>query len=673
MCGIAGAFGSSSTSAASVAEVQGMANALVHRGPDHGGIWSDGDNVCLASRRLAIVDLSSAGHQPMHSPSARFVVVLNGEIYNHGDLKARLDAEGRSPIWRGGSDTEVLAAAFDAWGIEPTLKAAIGMFAIAVWDRTARRLTLARDRIGEKPLYYGRCGNVWLFGSELKALVAHPRFRQAIDRDALSGYMALGYVSTPASIYSGIAKLAAACSVTLRVYGGSSGETPYWPALNVARQPRLVFTDPGEAVDALDTLLSDAVARQMIADRPLGALLSGGIDSSSIVAMMRNRTASRIETFSIGFRESSFNEAHHAAKVARHFGTVHTELYVDASDVRDTIPLLPQIYDEPFADVSQIPTFLVSQLASRSVTVALTGDGGDELFGGYPRYAMGARLWPALQRVPRWLRPPIGRAMQSAPASIDRAFKWVFPHDEVSGLRGLRPGQKLHKLGGAVGSRDLDGFYWRLLAPWADPKLLGGVLKSSRFPDPQPSRLGATIEEDFMLRDLVGYLPDDILVKIDRASMAVSLESRAPLLDHRVVEFALRLPHDLKFRDGTSKWLLRQALHRHVPKHLVDRPKMGFEMPIASWLRGPLKSWAYDLLASSRGEASALLDLRALRKLLDRHASGVGDGHQPLWTALMYLNWAHARERSSQAPARSAETVSRIDRLPLVTAAAACV
>ena len=639
MCGIAGSLGRSSVTSSSVDAVGRMIAALLHRGPDDGGVWSDGEQVCLGSRRLAIIDLSGAGHQPMASPSGRHVIVLNGEIYNHADLRRRLVDDGLAPSWRGNSDTEVLVAAIDAWGIEATLAAAVGMFAFAVWDRERRTLTLARDRLGEKPLHYGRFGDAWLFGSEIKALAAHPRFHRTIDPDALADFMTQSYVSAPHSIYRGVCKLAPGAFVTLSADSAAAHESVYWSAPEVAARPRLQFDRPDDAVDALEALLTDAVGRQMIADRPLGALLSGGIDSSSIVALMVKHRASAIETFSIGFSESAFNEAHHAAQVARHFGTTHSELYVDANDVRDTIPLLPQIYDEPFADVSQIPTFLVSRLAGRSVTVALTGDGGDELFGGYPRYAMGARLWPVVNRVPRWLRPTLASVMGSTPGFIDNAFGWAFPHDEVSGIRGLRPAQKAAKLGHALGSADLDALHRRLLAPWVGMSLVRNPARTRKPPIHELPL--TTVEEDFMLRDIAGYLPDDILAKIDRASMAVSLESRAPLLDHRIVEFALRLPYEYKFREGTSKWLLREMLYRHIPRQLVDRPKMGFEMPIASWLRGPLKAWAFDLLASSHSDAADMLDLRALRRLLERHVSGIGDGHQPLWTALMYLNWAH--------------------------------
>ncbi len=641
MCGIAGLLGAFEGGPTSPADrARAMISALVHRGPDASGVWSDATSgVALGSRRLAILDVSDAGRQPMASVSGRYVVVLNGEIYNHRDLRERLAAEGRAPAWHGSSDTEVLTACIDAWGIEKAAVASVGMFAMAIWDRAERTLALVRDRIGEKPLHYGRFRGTWLFGSELKALQAHPFCDRSIDPEAFAGYLALGYVPGTRSIHRRIAKVGPGCIVRLRADDDRVDVTVYWSALGVASRPRLAFADDAAAIDALDAMLVRAVDEQMIADRPLGALLSGGVDSSTIVALMAARRPSQVQTFSIGFRESAYNEAHHAARIARYLGTTHTELYIGADDIRDTIPRLPTIHDEPFADISLIPTFLVSQLASRAVTVALTGDGGDELFGGYPRYAMGARLWSAVRRVPRRWRPLLGDALGRAPAAIDRLFSHAFPHDEASGVRGLRPAQKLGKLGRALKSGDADALYWQLLAPWGEA--LGTGRRAGVFPDRLDLPPGLSLEEAFMLRDLVGYLPDDILAKIDRASMAVSLESRAPMLDHRVVEFALGLPHRMKIRGDTGKWLLRQVLHRYVPPELVDRPKMGFVIPIASWLRGPLKPWAYDLIASSRGEAAELLDLPAVRRLLDRHATGVGDWHQPLWTALMFLNWAH--------------------------------
>ncbi|MEO8938709.1 MAG: asparagine synthase (glutamine-hydrolyzing) [Burkholderiaceae bacterium] len=642
MCGIAGSLGAVVAGPSTMADaVHRMVASLTHRGPDDAGVWADPSAaVCLGNRRLAVVDLSTAGHQPMHSASGRYVVTLNGEIYNHEALRTRLALEGHAPAWVGTSDTEVLTAALEAWGIAATLVACVGMFAIAVWDREERRLTLARDRIGEKPLFFGRFRGTWLFGSEMKALMAHPHFTKQIDREAFATYMSLGYVPAPSSIFAGVRKVMPGTMVTIAAQGSERQENVYWSAIAVAAGPRRAFADDKEAIDTLEGLLSNAVSQQMVADRPVGALLSGGVDSSTIVALMNTHRSAAIRTFSIGFQQSSFNEALFAARVAAHFQTEHTELYVDANDVRDTIPLLPQIYDEPFADISQIPTFLVSRLASSHVTVALTGDGGDELFGGYPRYSMAARLWPAMNQVPRAWRPAIAGLLRQTPDALDRAFSWAFPHDEESGVRGLRPAQKLNKLGRAIRSDDIDALYWQLLAPWAEPGLISHPLQGSAFPPALAAAPRASIEEDFMLRDLVGYLPDDILAKIDRASMAVSLESRAPLLDHHVVEFALQLPLDLKFRKGVGKWLLREVLYRHIPKELVDRPKMGFGIPIASWLRGPLKPWAHDLIASSRGDMAQMLDLRAMARMLDRHGSGVGDWHQPLWTGLMFLNWA---------------------------------
>ena len=652
MCGIAGSLGTTSVDASSMVERVGrMVASLIHRGPDDAGVWSDpSPGICLGNRRLAVQDVTEAGHQPMHSSSGRYVVTINGEIYNYRSLRQQLESQGRAPAWRGASDTEVLTAGLDAWGIDRTIAACVGMFAMAVWDRERRQLTLARDRMGEKPLYFGRFQDVWLFGSELKALAAHPFCERVIDPQALSAFMSLGYVPAPASIYRNVHKVRPGCTITLDTNRDVAPERTYWSAVEVSNRSRRAFESDHEAIDEAERLLSQAVSQQMVADRPVGALLSGGVDSSCMVAMMRAERASRIKTFSIGFKESAFNEAEFATKVARHFATEHTELYVTADDVRATIPLLPDIYDEPFADTSQIPTYLVSRLASESVTVALTGDGGDELFGGYPRYAMGARLWPAMRRVPDRWRPAIGDLLKRcAPGVIDHAFSWAFPHNEVAGIRGLRPAQKLAKLGRALRSHDVQTLYWQLLAPWPEPGLLSHPLHASPFPEGPGIADARSIEEDFMLRDMVGYLPDDILTKVDRAAMAVSLESRAPLLDHRVVEFALRLPLEFKFRNGVGKWLLRQVLHRHIPQHLVNRPKMGFGVPIGSWLRGPLKPWALDLIASSDTDAAQMLDRRALTRLFNKHASGVGDWHQPLWTALMFLTWAESAKAQPNA------------------------
>ena len=624
------------------AHVERMISTLAHRGPDDAGLWSDPHaGVCLGHRRLAVIDCSGAGHQPMVSASGRYAISFNGEIYNHETLRAVLQAAGCAPAWRGSSDTEVLAAACDAWGIERAIAACVGMFAIAVWDREQAALTLARDRIGEKPLYYGRFRGTWLFGSELKALAVHPAFERAIDPQALAAYMRLGYVPAPGSIYRGVAKVQPGCLVRLDA-SGAAREQPYWSALAAARAAPERFDTEAQAIEATEALLAQAVAQQMVADRPLGALLSGGIDSSCVVALMRAHAAHPIQTFSIGFHESAFNEAEYARAVAQHLGTHHTDLYVTPAQAREVIPLLPQIYDEPFADSSQIPTYLVSRLARQSVTVALTGDGGDELFGGYPRYAMGSRLWSAIQRLPLPLRAGLGRLLRLAPASVDRLFALALPQDAASGSKALRPAQKLNALGHMLQSRNPAALYVHLLTHWAEPALLPRAARTARAAllAPDVGSAGGAIEQQFMLRDLLGYLPDDILVKTDRAAMAVSLETRAPLLDHRVVEFALRLPLALKMRQGSTKWLLRQVLYRHVPAALVDRPKMGFSVPIGAWLRGPLHEWAADLAGSSRGDAAQLLDRARLARLLREHATGVRDRHQALWTALMLLAWA---------------------------------
>lgn len=620
-----------------------MAATLIHRGPDDAGLWSDAAaGVCLGFRRLAIMDRSNAGHQPMLSHSHRYVTVMNGEIYNFEELRRQLQAAGLAPLWRGRSDTEVLVACFDAWGIEATIGKSVGMFAIGVWDRQLRTLTLIRDRIGEKPLYFCRVRGIWLFGSELKALVAHPAFERTIDPHSVATYMSLGYIAAPQTIYLGVKKLRPGCMVTLELAADTATEHCYWSALEVANQSQRIFLSDNDAIDEAAALISNAVSQQVVADRPVGALLSGGVDSSCLVALMQAQASSPMKTFSIGFHEKSFDEAQFARRVARHFGTDHTELYATPADAHAVIPLLPEIYDEPFADSSQIPVYLVARLARTAVTVALSGDGGDELLGGYPRYSMGSRLWGAIGRIPMQRRAAAAELLQKlAPVFVDRIFALAFPHDDISGVRGIRPAQKLRKLARVLKSRDVADFYLQLLSPWAAPELLAPDLRSHHVLDGATNTGASSIFEDFMLRDLMGYLPDDILVKTDRAAMAVGLETRMPLLDHRIVEFTLRLPLSMKTRAGISKWLLRQVLLRQIPKALVDRPKMGFGVPIGAWLRGPLRTWASDMIASEQTVADQFLDRRALTGMLDDHLAGVRDSSQPLWTALMFLAWTH--------------------------------
>ena len=676
MCGIAGSIeGSDIARAAMEARVRRMMTTLAHRGPDDAGVWSDpAVRVCLGNRRLAILDRSEAGHQPMMSASGRYVVTFNGEIYNCKSLRRELESVRCAPTWRGTSDTEVLVAAFDAWGIEAAVSACVGMFAIAVWDKELRALTLVRDRMGEKPLYFGQFRGTWLFGSELKALVAHPVFEGAIDLKAASTYMTLGYVPAPATIYRGVSKVRPGYLVRIDAMTHVVHERPYWSLLEAASKPPFEFAGESasefgsdrEAIDRVEALLSQAVAQQRTADRPVGVLLSGGVDSSCIVALMRAQDSSPIQTFSIGFRESFFNEAEFARTVASHFATDHTELYVTAAEAQAVIPLLPGIYDEPFADPSQIPSYLVSKLARTSVTVALTGDGGDELFGGYPRYAMGNRLWSVMRHVPASWRPSVGGLLQGlAPRFVDRLFSEIFAHDDVSGVRGIRPAHKIAKLGRVLRSRDLRALYLGLLSPWAEPASMVRSLRSQTLLHEVGDSGADTAYQDFMLRDLVGYLPDDILTKIDRAAMAVSLENRAPFLDHRVVEFALRLPLALKARNGVGKWVLRQILYRHIPRALVDRPKMGFCVPLDSWLRGPLKEWAGDLIGSRQGDAASLLDRTALMRMLDEHNSGVRDWHQALWTALMFLAWGQI-DRSDSTSSTTERSTIVLDSSPRV-------
>ena len=643
MCGIAGSVSPPRADArAEPGHVARMIATLVHRGPDDSGLWAESESgVCLGHRRLAILDCSQAGHQPMVSASQRYVVAFNGEIYNHLLLRDALAAEGCAPAWRGTSDTETMAAAFDAWGVEQALTRFVGMFAIAAWDRERRVLVLARDRIGEKPLYYGRLRGTWLFGSELKALAAHPAFQGDIDPQALSDYMRLGYVPAPASIWRGVSKVSPGCLVTIDAAAGTMTQRAYWSVLAAAAGEPPAFDSDAQAIDAAESLMRRAVSQQMISDRPLGALLSGGIDSSCIVALMSLAAREPVRTFSIGFHESAFNEAEYARSVAQHLGTHHTDLYVSAAQAREVIPLLPDLYDEPFADASQIPTYLVSKLARGSVTVALTGDGGDELFGGYPHHVMGARLWNLIRRVPAPMRQHLGALLERAsPAAIDRLFARMLPQDAASGAKALRPAQKLTALARVLRSRDPEALYLQLMSHWSEQSVLAEPVRGHRLVQGVPDTGAATTQEDFMRRDLLLYLPDDILAKTDRASMAVSLETRAPLLDHRVVEFALRLPLSMKIRQGQSKWLLRQVLYRHVPQALVDRPKMGFSVPIGAWLRGPLREWAGDLIASAGGPAAGLLDRAALARMLAEHAAGVRDRNQQLWAALMFLAWA---------------------------------
>lgn len=649
MCGFVG-FLSTQIGPESATVIEGMATAIAHRGPDAQLVWLDAAaGIALGHRRLAIVDLSEAGAQPMVSASGRYIIAFNGEIYNHQDLRRQVEAQGRAPAWRGHSDTETLLAAIDAWGLEATLKHCIGMFAIALWDRESRSLTLARDRLGEKPVYYGWQGQgdraVFLFGSEIKALRAHPGFKAPVNRQALTLLLRHNYIPAPHSIHEGIHKLMPGSLMTVSLMQREPRHTTYWSARDVvvggAAQQRPDL-DPHGAVDELEALLKSAVAQQMMADVPLGAFLSGGIDSSAIVALMQAQSARPVKTFTIGFHEAGYNEAEHAKAVATHLGTDHTELYVTPQEAMDVIPRLPQIYDEPFSDSSQIPTFLVSQLARRHVTVSLSGDAGDELFSGYTRYTATAGIWNKLSRVPLPLRRAAAHGITSVSPQAWNTLAGALRSKRL----GHRFGDKLHKGAGVLGSPSIDGLYHGLVSHWTDPAsvvvhaqepatLLTGLL---------PDLSGLDPVQRMMALDLMTYLPDDILTKVDRASMAVSLESRVPMLDHRVVEFAWRLPQALKQRDGVGKWVLRQVLYRHVPQALIDRPKMGFGVPIDSWLRGPLRDWAEALLDEHRLRNEGYFHPAPIREKWAEHLAGSRNWAYHLWDVLMFQAWLETQK-----------------------------
>ncbi len=613
-----------------------MAEALAHRGPDKGAVWTDdAAGAVLAHRRLATIDLTPAGEQPMVSACGRWVIVYNGEIYNAAEV-AR-DLPGIS--WRGHSDTEALLEACAAWGVRAALPRFIGMFAFALWDRRDRRLTLVRDRLGIKPLYYGRQNGLFLYGSELKALRAHPGFRSAIDPAAVDRFLQFAYIPDALSIYRGIAKLQP--GHLLEVTADGETLSCWWDLLShaVAGQAAPDRRPEAELTEDLDRLLRDAVARRMVADVPLGAFLSGGIDSSTVVALMQAQSDRPVKTFSIGFREGAFNEADHARAVARHLRTDHTELIVSPSQARDVIPRLADMFDEPFADSSQIPTFLVSELARRHVTVSLSGDGGDEVFAGYTRYLGIETLWRKLGHVPALPRRCAAALLHAPPPAVwDALFSPVPARFKPSHF-----GDKIHKGADLIGFDDPDGMYRRVVSQWPGDRLPSASPAATyraawdrtdladRLPD---------IVSRLRYRDLMSYLPEDILTKVDRASMAVSLEARVPLLDHRVVEFSWTLPRDHLIRKRTGKYLLCRVLDRYVPRDLIDRPKMGFSVPIGIWLRGPLREWGEDLLSAASLRQTGLLDPAPIRAAWTEHQSGTRNWQHRLWCALMLQAWA---------------------------------
>lgn len=640
MCGIAGFIARPGTYTGEGIRLnaEAMGASLRHRGPDEGGTWfDDAAGVALVHRRLSIIDLSVAGHQPMVSACGRFTLAYNGEIYNADELRTELRAAGRS--FRGHSDTEVIVEAIAAWGIDRSVCRAWGMFAFACWDRQTRTLYLARDRLGIKPLYWGQFPNLFVFGSELKALNAHGGWKREIDRGALAGYVRFGYVPSPKSIWSGVSKLEPGTILAVSP-DGQAKKRVYWSAKEVARsgirQRETKAFDEASMADRLEVLLKDSVRRHMVSDVPLGAFLSGGYDSSTVVAMMQSQSSRPVRTFSIGFQEDGYDESAYAKAVAGHLGTDHTELYLRPEHARDVIPRLPEIYDEPFGDSSQIPTLILCELTRRSVTVALSGDGGDELFAGYARYARALELWRQMNRAPAPLRRALGAGLRAMPPLLwDR----VVGFGNTSWRRRLNS-EKLHRWGRQLG-KGREAIYGRLVGYWDDPfEVVRSVDGRNNTEWDEELRAATPDFLDWMqLVDTVTYLPDDILTKVDRASMAVSLEVRVPLLDHRLVEFAWALPQGAKFRQRESKYLLRQVLYRYVPRDLVDRPKMGFGVPIDSWLRGPLREWAESLLSQDRLEREGYFNPEPIRRLWGAHLSGESDWQYVLWPILMFQAW----------------------------------
>ena len=659
MCGITGFLNPGAAGDSELrTRVCRMAEQIVHRGPDDFGAWVDSEvGLALGFRRLAILDLTMEGHQPMLSACGRYAMVFNGEVYNFKAIRQELEPRGHR--FRGHSDTEVILAAISQWGVEPAIKKFVGMFAFVLWDRHERALHLVRDRLGIKPLYYGLAAKTFLFGSELKALRAHPDFVSEIDRDALALQMRHSYIPQPYSIYRGIHKLKPGCILTVRASDSPFRPLPvpksYWSAEEVYEEG-IASPFKGTEVEAriqLEELLREAVRVRMVADVPLGAFLSGGVDSSTVVALMQAQSARPVKTFTIGFYESNYNEARQAKAVAVHLGTDHTELYVTPDETMAVIPNLPALYDEPFSDSSQIPSYLVSALARQHVTVSLSGDGGDELFGGYNRYFLGDSVWKKV----RWMGK-LGRRLAAWALTRMSPQTWcrLFAIADGSLAPQTTPAEKVYKLVEALNANTSQDFYRSLVSHWnpSSEIVLGADEPPTILSDPFKWLMLPEFRQQIMFLDLITYLPDDILTKVDRASMGVSLEARVPLLDHRVVEYAARIPLSMKIREGQGKWLLRQILYRYVPKELIERPKMGFGIPIDDWLRGPLRAWAEDLLHEDRLRREGFLRPEPIRKLWLEHLSGRKNWQNHLWDVLVFQGWlAESRNSSDGSRVRS--------------------
>lgn len=636
MCGIAGywEFKNHATQAQMRAIGLGMGEAIGHRGPDAADAWADAEaGICLVHRRLAIIDLTPTGVQPMESASGRYVIVFNGEIYNFQELRPQLEGP-----WRGTSDTEVLLAAIEQWGLEKTLPMLDGMFAFALWDKQQRTLTLARDRMGEKPLYYGQQGSTLLFGSELKALREHPSWQGRLRRDVLPLYLRHNYIPAPYSIYAHINKLMPGQMLTITPDGVQHTHRYYDLADELTHTPRHTMSD-AEALEELERLLMHSIQKRMISDVPLGAFLSGGIDSSAIVALMQAQSDKPVHSFTMGFEVPDYNEADHARAVAQHLGTHHTEMMVTPADALAVIPKLPTLYDEPFADVSQIPTHMVSEIARKHVTVALSGDAGDELFAGYNRYFWGTSIWNKLRVIPRPLRAAMAGGIRAVPVG---GWNRMYGAADMLLKRGERNvGEKMHKLSRIVDVRDEAELYRRLVSQWQNP---ASALIEKQEPDSLLARPPLDVKELGFTRwmqgmDMLTYLPDDILCKVDRAAMGVALETRIPFLDPAIVSFAAGLPRNQTIRGGKGKWLLRELLYKHVPREMIERPKMGFGVPIDHWLRGELKDWAADLLDPKLMKADGIFDAAAVQREWGAHQSGKVNRQYQLWGVLMFQAW----------------------------------
>lgn len=638
MCGIVGIISNDPSKKINI--INTMTDCLAHRGPDDSGSWGE-ENISLGHTRLAIVDLSSAGSQPMISHCGRFVLVFNGEIYNSIEIKNKLNNLNINIDWKGHSDTEIFLSSIQHFGLHKTLKLSRGMFAFGLWDRKEKQLYLVRDRIGEKPIYYGVLDNVLVFASELKALRSMPFGSFEINAHALSLMIRHGYVPAPHSIYKNIFKLLPGKIIKFSSANFEGEQETWWNIADTKKEiskNRIDISDI-EAIGSLDKNLRLSIKEQMIADVKVGSMLSGGIDSTLITAIMQQENSNPINTFTIGFNNSDYDEAKYAKYISKHLGTNHTELYINAKDARNVIPMLPNIYDEPFSDSSQIPTFLVSKMTRENVTVSLSGDGGDELFGGYNRYLWLTSIWKNLGWMPIHLRKLIASIILSLPPNQVNNFFKMFNYFIPEKLRLNNYGEKFHKFGDIINFTSQESLYintvsqWHGMLPIISDSLKYNTIDISKF------KLDKNLfAEEMMQNDIKNYLPDDILVKVDRAAMSNSLETRLPFLDKRVIDFSLKIPFNMKIRNGESKWLLKQVLYKSVPKSLVDRPKQGFAIPIGDWLRGPLRDWAENLLSKDNLELDGILDSVQIREVWNKHLHG-RNMQYALWNILMYQSW----------------------------------